>query len=98
MSTDPEKKRTTLGEAPVKPFYANTIKAHPGAFDVVLDFGFELGDGSGPIPDHATRVAMSWEHAQALVTVLGGLLSGYQEQLGPLPDIERARVIKGEKP
>jgi hypothetical protein len=72
--------------------YSNSVKAHPGAFDVVLDFGFQLGDDPQSVAEGLVQVAMSWEHAQALVRVLNGMLEAYQENLGPLPDIEKARV------
>ena len=71
--------------------YSNAVTAHPGAFDVVLDFGFQLGDASEPRQTVA-RVAMSWEHAQAFRQMLSGLVERYEQELGPLPDIEKARV------
>lgn len=80
----------------VERVYSNAVKAHPGAFDVVLDFSFQLGDDPEPTPEMVAQVAMSWEHAQALARVLGGLLEAYQENLGPLPDIEKARVKEEE--
>lgn len=73
--------------------YSNAVRAHAGAFDVVLDFGFELGDAS-ETPEPGVRVAMSWEHAAALVHVLGDLLNAYQEQVGPLPDLQKVRVAQ----
>jgi len=76
--------------------YANTVRAHPGAFDVVLDFGFQLGDERDATTDHVAQIAMSWEHAQALVRVLTGLLETYQQNLGPLPDIDKARINEEE--
>jgi hypothetical protein len=73
--------------------YSNAVRAHAGAFDVALDFVYELGDATEP-PEPGVRVVMSWEHAAALVHVMGQLLAKYQEQLGPLPDLEKARVAQ----
>jgi hypothetical protein len=71
--------------------YSNSVAAHPGAFDIVIDFGFQLGDASEP-RETLARVAMSWEHAQAFARVLAGLVERYEQELGPLPDIEKARI------
>jgi hypothetical protein len=75
------------------PAYSNAVTAHPGAFDIVLDFGFQLGDASEP-RETVARVAMSWEHAQAFKRMLSGLVDRYEQELGPLPDIEKARVTR----
>jgi hypothetical protein len=72
-------------------YYSNSVAAHPGTFDVVLDFGFELGDASEP-RSSGPRVAMSWEHARALTIMLGELADRYEQELGALPDVEKARV------
>jgi hypothetical protein len=71
-------------------FYANAIAAHPGVFDLVLDFGFLLGDERGDA-EYQARVAMSWEHAAALTKILQGLIAQYEDQLGALPNVEKAR-------
>lgn len=80
-------------QAPDRPprVYSNSIAAHPGAFDIVFDFGFQLGDASEE-RETLARVAMSWEHAQAFARVLAGLVERYEQELGPLPDIEKARI------
>jgi hypothetical protein len=97
VATDPEPQKEQPIEqpvtAPVVPlFYSNAVAAHPGAFDVVLDFAFQLGDQPDGPAQLGVRVAMSWEHTDALVRILSGLLEKYQEELGPLPDTQKARV------
>jgi hypothetical protein len=92
MSSEPEKEPTIDTPPAVPLFYSNAVAAHPGAFDVVLDFAFQLGDQPETQPTPSVRVAMSWEHAHALVKVLTGLIDKYQEELGPLPDLEKARI------
>jgi hypothetical protein len=97
MATDPAKEPkigTPHAQPDVPRVYSNTVAAHPGAFDIVLDFGFQLGDQPHVPADVGARVAMSWEHAHALARVLAELLERYQEELGPLPNIEKARVAK----
>jgi len=85
-STDPQNEGDEVPR-----FYSNSVAAHAGAFDVVLDFGFELGDASEPRSSVA-RVAMSWEHARAFTEMLGAMIDRYEQELGPLPNIEKARV------
>jgi Protein of unknown function (DUF3467) len=84
-----------LQEAP--PLYANAMQAHAGVFDVVLDFGFQLGDRPGVPPESVARIATSWEHIAAMTKALSAMLDQYQQRLGPLPDVERARVDVDEK-
>jgi len=95
MATDPQEQGKE-GKMPER-FYSNAVRAHAGAFDVVLDFNFELGDAAEP-PEPGVRVAMSWEHAAALVRIMGELIEKYQEQVGPLPDLEKVRVTTVEGP
>jgi hypothetical protein len=39
---------------------------------------------------------MSWEHARAMVKAMQALVDNYQQQVGPLPDLERVK-LKGGK-
>lgn len=78
--------------------YTNTAGVQGGPFDVAIDFGYKalglVGEGEGDEAETrwAVRVAMSWEHARALHTLLGEQLAAYEEQVGDLPDISKLRA------
>jgi hypothetical protein len=79
-------------------FYANASGVRGGAFDVSIEFAYAIPPTEGEAPKAPlwlARVAMSWEHAQALRDLLDGTLKQYQEAVGELPDIERLKA--GEK-
>jgi hypothetical protein len=97
MTQNPNEQEAAVEPDTPERFYSNAVGIHPGAFDVVLDFGFQLGDVPDQPPEVGVRVAMSWEHAAALVRILSGMLTDYQKQLGPLPDIEKARTKEEAK-
>jgi hypothetical protein len=40
------------------------------------------------------RVAMSWEHAQAIVRLMQEAIDNYQSHVGPLPDTEKVRHVE----
>lgn len=65
------------------------MAAHGGPFDIALDFGYRVNPNDEP--DVQVRVTMSWEHALAAVKALTVLVDTYQEQVGPLPDLETLR-------
>ena len=71
--------------------YSNSVAARAGVFDVVLDFGFQPGDGSEPL-ELGVRVVMSWEHIGAMTRILANLVERYEHDFGSLPDIEKARI------
>jgi hypothetical protein len=74
--------------------YVNATRTLGGAFDLTLDLGYQRG---AEPPDWVVSVAMSWEHAQALAASLEDVLKRYQDQVGPLPDIQRLRVEKTQE-
>jgi hypothetical protein len=81
-----------LGERPedrLERIYTNYVAMRGGAFDLAIDFGYRIGDDE---PELLTRVAMSWEHAAAVAALLTRQIAQYEEQMGSLPDIERARI------
>jgi hypothetical protein len=58
-----------------------------------LVFGYQPGEPGVP-PEMLIRVAMSWEHAQAIVRLMQGAIDNYQDQVGPLPDTEKVRQVE----
>lgn len=74
-------------------FYANSASVVGGAFDVAIDFGYQnIGTPSGePVTTWQARVAMSWEHARSLHTLLGKQLKAYEDAVGNFPDIDSVR-------
>jgi hypothetical protein len=82
--------------ADIPRLYVNAIGIRGGAFDVTLDLGYSLpGDSPDqppPAPEWLARVSMSWEHAASLIRLLSGSIKQYEDQVGPLPDVEKARV------
>jgi hypothetical protein len=74
--------------------YANAVGARGGAFDISLEFGYVVPPGEGeapPVPNWRVRVAMSWEHARAMLQLLEEQIQAYEDKVGPIPDIERLR-------
>jgi hypothetical protein len=83
--------------ATVQVVYTNTAGVQGGPFDVGIDFGYKgyaavSEDDDADATRWAVRVAMSWEHARALHTLLGEQLEAYEEQVGDLPDISKLRA------
>jgi hypothetical protein len=76
--------------------YANTAGVQGGPFDVAVDFGYmAIGpdtDEGAPDASWLVRVAMSWEHARALHTLLGEQLESFEAHVGDLPDIAKLRA------
>lgn len=76
--------------------YANTAGVRGGPFDVAVQFGYAIGpveNDEEPATSHwLMRVAMSWEHARAFHRLLGEQIDKYEEQVGPIPNIEKLRV------
>jgi len=75
--------------------YANAAGLRGGPFDLSLEFGYVIPKGEGekdPTPTWLVRVAMSWEHADALHKLLGDQLKNYQRAVGPLADIDKLKV------
>jgi hypothetical protein len=78
------------GPPPMQLVYANVMGMRGGAFDLSLEFGYAIPPGEGEEPQPpawSTRVAMSWEHARALYTLLGENLKQYEDQVGAIPNI-----------
>jgi hypothetical protein len=69
--------------------HANAMAAHGGPYDLTLDFGYRAVPTDEP--EVQARVTMSWEHAAAVVKALQGMVDNYQQQVGPLPDLEHLR-------
>jgi hypothetical protein len=92
MSGDKEGGETDATEGPQQ-IYANYTGVGGGAFDMNLVFGYQPGEPGAP-PEMLVRVAMSWEHAQAIVKLMQEAVDKYQEQVGPLPDTEKIRQIE----
>ena len=70
---------------PTQRVYANHTQLRGAAFDVALDFGYQSGDEPAEI---LVRVAMSWEHAAAIASLLNEHLAEYQKTVGKLPDVQ----------
>lgn len=85
--------------APIQRLYVNAIAVRGGSFDLTLDLGYgvaaESPDQIPNPPEWLARVSMSWEHALALTRLLDQAIKQYEEQVGPLPDVEKLRV-KGQ--
>lgn len=75
----------------VQLLYANATQVQGAAFDVAVTFGYQVGESP---PQWATRVAMSWEHAQVLAQSLLKAIEAFEGQVGPLPNLEKARVVQ----
>ena len=77
-----------LGPDPldVPSFYANSVQVMQGPYDVTLTFRhiFDLVDGTAQGKTVA-RVAMSPQHAKALVAVLMERVALYEQKFGQLP-------------
>jgi hypothetical protein len=65
------------------------MAVYGGPFDLTIDFAYRVRPEDEP--DTQVRVTMSWEHALATAKALLTLVDGYQEQVGPLPDLEKVR-------
>lgn len=80
-----------VGISPAVQLYANATQVQGAAFDVAVTFGYQVGESP---PQWATRVAMSWEHAQVLAQSLFKAIEAFEGQVGPLPNLEKARVVQ----
>jgi hypothetical protein len=72
--------------------YANVAGIRGGPFDVSLEFGYLVPQGSkeeAVPPAWLVRVGMSWEHLRALHQLIGDQLASYEEQVGSIREIER---------
>jgi hypothetical protein len=99
MSKPPEDGNPPQAPA-VQLVYANASGMRGGPFDLSIEFGYVVPPGEGEAPQPPiwqVRVAMSWEHAQALRDLLDAQLREYQNIVGELPSIEKLK-ISGEKP
>lgn len=65
------------------------MAVHGGPFDVHLEFAFRPTAASDPEPQ--VSVTMSWEHAAAMVKAIQVLVDDYQENVGPIPNLENVR-------
>jgi hypothetical protein len=74
-------------------FYANSASVVGGPFDVALDFGYQSLGSAGPeaVTTWQARVAMSWEHARSLHSLLGRQIEAFESAVGNLPDTEKLR-------
>jgi hypothetical protein len=72
--------------------HANAMAAHGGPFDLTLDFAYRARPEDDP--DVQVRVTMSWEHAAIMVKALRGMVENYEEQVGPIPDLERVKMTE----
>ncbi|HEX2087920.1 MAG TPA: DUF3467 domain-containing protein [Solirubrobacteraceae bacterium] len=66
--------------------YANSVNASGTAYDIAIDFAYRARADDPAQP--TARVVMSWEHAVSLVKVLNRLIGGYEQEIGPVRDIE----------
>lgn len=78
-----------MSEHEVRRVYANHTTGTGSPFDLTLDFGYRNADEE---VEHQVRVVLAWEHALAVVRLMEAQLEAYQAELGPLPDIEKARL------
>ncbi len=76
---------------PAKQVYANAVKIHGGAFDVMLAFGLQQGPVDGPEDgrpapvEEVVRVSMSWAHAKSMIPLLARLVADYEAKYGEVP-------------
>lgn len=68
------------------------MAAHGGPFDLLLEFGFRPTPLLDPEPQ--VSITMSWEHARAMARALQAVVDSYEEQVGPIPDVETVRVVE----
>lgn len=71
--------------------YANATRVNGAAFDVAIDFGYQVADEPA---QWTMRVAMSWEHARVLASTIQKGLESYEEQVGPIPNLEHHRSVQ----
>lgn len=73
-------------EVPAPFFYANVMKAHLGAFDFTLDFGYKPPEELGTARyESLCRVGMSLSHAKSMLPILAKLISEYEKAFGTIP-------------
>jgi hypothetical protein len=93
---NPKQPEITLAATDVPRLYVNAVAVRGGSFDVSLDLGFAVPgdspDQPAPAPEWLARMTMSWEHAASLMRILEGAIKQYEDQVGPLPDVEKAQV------
>ena len=73
--------------------YANTTLAGGTPWKLSLDFGYAAG--GGPF-EPEVRVVMSWEQANALREMLGGMVAKYEKDFGQIRRFDDE--VEGTKP
>jgi Protein of unknown function (DUF3467) len=76
-----------MATEPPKAVYANVLNVTAGAFDVVLDFGFQPPESmqrKSPDYEIVARVAMSLAHAKTMLPILARIIAEYEEKVGPI--------------
>jgi hypothetical protein len=58
-----------------------------------VEFGYHLGEEREPL----VRVAMSWEHAAAVVALLQRQIAEYEKRVGTLPNLDRIKDDYGDR-
>lgn len=72
-------------EGPAAHYYANDIGTILGPADLTIEFGFQVGAGE---LSHLAAVTMSWEEALVLHRYLEVAIRSYEQEMGPIRDIE----------
>ena len=97
MSVDPQQPQELSSGSPpaMQLVYANAVGARGGPFDLALEFGYLVppseGEEANP-PIGLIRIAMSREHAKAMLELLQEQLRTYEEKVGPIPNIAALKV------
>ena len=66
--------------------YANWARTEATPFDLAVDLGYRTAPG--PPSHYPVRVIMSWEQAVSLRDLLDHVIAEYQEEVGPIRDLE----------
>lgn len=67
-------------------YYANTTRAHTSLFEIQLAFFQDVFTGKGDERQarHLCNVAMSPQHAKAVLSVLAAQVTAYEEKMGEI--------------
>lgn len=66
--------------------YVNWVRYRSSPYDLSLDVGYR--SNPGPPQDFPIRLVMSWEQAKILRVLLEDAVDGFEENVGPIREIE----------